>query len=457
VQSKAELYERILNHLQLRVGEGDIVTMQLFHMMQEKKEWHASRKVSIGFVLRSKVVAERKILYNQENLAASHARREETNQIETYTKLVNKVMPLVPLTGFAAYKSQARSQATLAEEFRKGFKSVSFCKNCNMYSRDNSKKPHKCKKSETGGGATRSQPKLYAKWKSDPTSVNECVTCGIYYLKAHKKCASAKSKARLSQAQKRMIDEKNVGGTQSQEEPQKASTARERKKAPQSKRNESDGEQEEKEEDFDEKDDEEGDEEQVRLNYDSDSSGSYTPARSVAPIDKLASLPFLGKRNASYDVEDEIAEQIGRAEADEAARVADAERWEANLPPREDHPDAHPEMMYNDQDLHDLKFEKEVARRGPFNNRTEQDRLARDPMAEEDWISIRGNNEWIRSGIVERVVSHINSTSKDESVFVTNVALEHSLFPEKLSKGQLLAFLKQNDPAKCGTIWREVS
>jgi hypothetical protein len=113
VQSKAELYERILNHLQLRVGEGDIVTMQLFHMMQEKKEWHASRKVSIGFVLRSKVVAERKILYNQENLAASHARREETNQIETYTKLVNKVMPLVPLTGFAAYKSQARSQANI--------------------------------------------------------------------------------------------------------------------------------------------------------------------------------------------------------------------------------------------------------------------------------------------------------------------------------------------------------
>jgi len=125
-------------------------------------------------------------------------------------------MPTVPLTGFAAYKSQAGSQATIAEEFRKGFKGVSFCDKCNIYSRDNVMKPHKCKK--MGGVAGSGQAKLYQKWKIDSESVKECTLCGIYYVKNHKKCAGTKSKARLSTADKKLIDEKeDGGGTQPQE------------------------------------------------------------------------------------------------------------------------------------------------------------------------------------------------------------------------------------------------
>jgi hypothetical protein len=279
VQPKAELYERVLNHFSLKITDCDIVAMQMYHMMQEKKEWHAARKVSIGFALRAKVVAERKILYNQENLAATHARREETNQTQTYTKLVNKIMPNIPLTGFAAYKSRARSQATIAEEYRKGFEGVSFCESCNLYSRDNVMKPHKCKKKSGSGGGGKSQPKLYEKWKADSDSVKECSICGLYYLKTHKKCATSRSKAKLSAADKRQIDERqerDAGGTQPQEESSPALPARKGKRIKISKKIEEIEDDEEEELELKNEEDEEEDEEE-EFDVDSDSSASYTP------------------------------------------------------------------------------------------------------------------------------------------------------------------------------------
>lgn len=479
VQPKAELYERILHHLGLKVTDCDIVTMQMYHMMQEKKEWHAARKVSIGFALRAKILAERKIVYNQENLAATHARREETNQTQTYTKLVNKVMPNIPLTGFAAYKSQMRSQATIAEEFRKGFKGVSFCANCNVYTRENVMKPHKCKRKAGAPGGGKSQAKLYEKWKADPDSVNECTICGMYYLKTHKKCATAKSKAKLSAAEKRQIDERqDASGTQPQEEkssglsvPSLAKTSTTRVKSEKIRTGKKTEEIEEEEEWEDDE------EEEMELEYDdsevdSDSSASYmprnqavlsTPAkvldRQSGVVSKVDSMHSKSAGNGpdEFSKKRENEKPIPYLQAAmERARKAKAAEWEANLPPRVDHPDARGEELYDEADLEALRFEKEIGRRDPFTTETESQRLSRDPMITEDWDSIIGNNCWVRSGVVDRVVSHINSTCRNKEVLVSNVALEHALFPDISDAKTLQLFLAKNDPAEKAALWKQV-
>jgi hypothetical protein len=469
VQPKAELYERMLCHLGLKVTDCDIVTMQMYHMMQEKKEWHAARKVSIGFALRAKVVAERKIVYNQENLAATHARREDTNQTQSYTKLVNKVMPNIPLTGFAAYKSQARSQATIAEEFRKGFKGVSFCQNCNIYSRDNVMKPHKCKKKSGSAAGGKSQAKLYEKWKLDADSVKECLTCGMYYLKAHKKCAAAKSKAKLSAADKRLIDEmqdRDGGGTQ----PQGESLGLSQTKLATSKRSRTGKKQSEKLAEDEEVDDEDEYEEEMEVEEEdscSDSSASYTPRNLVrvstptkkgkVGVNKEASTHHKSSESGQekFARKGEI-ELLERAVLEERARKARAAEWEANLPPRVDHPDARGEDLYDEADLDALRFEKEIGRRDPFTTETESQRLSRDPMIAEDWDSITGNNCWVRSGVVDRVVSHINSTYHNKEILVSNVALEHALFPDISDAKKLQLFLAKNDPAEKAALWKQV-
>jgi hypothetical protein len=481
VQPKAELYERIVCHLGLKVTDCDIVTMQLYHMMQEKKEWHAARKVSIGFALRAKILAERKIVYNQENLAATHARREETNQTQTYTKLVNKVMPNIPLTGFAAYKSQMRSQATIAEEFRKGFKGVSFCQKCNIYSRDSVTKPHKCKR-KAGAAGGKSQAKLYGRWKADPDSVKECMICGMYYLKTHKKCASAKSKAKLSAAEKRQIDERqdrDAGGTQPQEEKSsglsvsslpKTSSATHVKseKFRTSKKTEKMDEDEEEEDDEEEEMELEEDDSDV----DSDSSASYTP-RNQAVLSTPAKMLDVQSGGVSKvdsthsksagNGRDEFSKKLENEKpiphlqaATERERKAKAAEWEANLPPRVDHPDARGDELYDEADLEALRFEKEIGRRNPFTTETESQRLSRDPMITEDWDSIIGNNCWVRSGVVDRVVSHINSTCRNKEILVSNVALEHALFPDISDAKTLHLFLTKNDPSEKAALWKQV-
>ena len=466
VQPKAELYERMLNHLCLKTTECDIVTMQMYHMMQEKKEWHAARKVSIGFALRAKVVAERKIVYNQENLAATHARREETNQTQTYTKLVNKVMPNIPLTGFAAYKSQARSQATIAEECRKGFKGVSFCENCQLYIRHNVMKPHKCKRKGVNGAGGRSQAKLYEKWKVDSDSVKECVVCGMYYMKTHKKCANAKSKAKLSAAEKRVIDERqdqDAGGTQPQEESSLGLPGGKSKRMMVSAKNEKRDEDEEEDEEelpMEEEEDEGGD-------VGSDSSASYTPRnqavqkaqakRTTVNVIKVVATQNNSAGNSKKSEDQKLAAEVTtRKAAEERARKAKAAEWEANLPPRVDHPDARGEEMYDEADLQALRFEKEIGRRDPFTTETESQRLSRDPMITEDWDSIIGNNCWVRSGVVDRVVSLINSTFHNKEILVTNVALEFALFPDISDAKSLHLFLAKNDPTEKAAIWKQV-
>ena len=466
VQPKAELYERMLNHLCLKTTECDIVTMQMYHMMQEKKEWHAARKMSIGFALRAKVVAERKIVYNQENLAATHARREETNQTQTYTNLVNKVMPNIPLTGFAAYKSQARSQATIAEEFRKGFKGVSFCENCKLYIRHNVMKPHKCKRKGASGAGGRSQAKLYEKWKVDSDSVNECVVCGMYYLKTHKKCANAKSKAKLSAAEKRLIDERqdqDVGGTQPQEESRLGVPGGKGKRIIISAKNDREKRDEDEDEDEEELEEDEDEESDVG----SDSSASYTPRiqavqkaqaeKTTVNVSKVVATQsnLAGKSKKSED-QMLAVELTMRKAAEERARKAKAAEWVANLPPRVDHPDARGEEMYDEADLEALRFEKEIGRRDPFTTETESQRLSRDPMITEDWDSIIVNNCWVRSGVVDRVVSHINSTCRNKEILVTNVALEFALFPDISDTKTLQLFLAKNDPAEKAAIWKQV-
>jgi hypothetical protein len=103
----------------------------------------------------------------------------------------------------------------------------------------------------------------------------------------------------------------------------------------------------------------------------------------------------------------------------------------------------------------DVVFQKEVGRAGPFNSQTENERLARDPLAAEDWQSI-SENKWVRSGVIDRMVSHFNMASDNSTVLVTNIALEHALFPNAKEILDVKAFVEQNDPTKIGVAWHEV-
>ncbi len=114
-----------------------------------------------------------------------------------------------------------------------------------------------------------------------------------------------------------------------------------------------------------------------------------------------------------------------------------------------------PDIRWAADPCNDVVFRKEVGRAGPFNSETEKERLMRDPLTDEDWQSITKNNTWVRSGIVDRMVSYFNLTSNNESVLVTNIALEHALFPNFNEVTDLKAFLDQNNPAKIGTMWRQ--
>ena len=103
----------------------------------------------------------------------------------------------------------------------------------------------------------------------------------------------------------------------------------------------------------------------------------------------------------------------------------------------------------------DVVFQKEVSRAGPFSAETEKDRLARDPLTEEDWGSIRTSNTWVRSGVVDRMVSYFNTVMNNVTVLVTNIVLENTLFPSVSEVNNLKAFLERNDPAKIGALWRQ--
>lgn len=101
----------------------------------------------------------------------------------------------------------------------------------------------------------------------------------------------------------------------------------------------------------------------------------------------------------------------------------------------------------------DVVFQKEADRAGPFNSETEKERLGRDPLTDEDWESICKNNTWVRSGVVDRMVSFFNMNVNNAKVLITNIALEHALFPSVDEVIDLKTFLERNDPAKMGAMW----
>jgi hypothetical protein len=102
----------------------------------------------------------------------------------------------------------------------------------------------------------------------------------------------------------------------------------------------------------------------------------------------------------------------------------------------------------------DVVFQKEVDPQGHFNVETERARLARDPLTKEDWQSIEKKNTWVKSGVVDRMVSYFNMMG-NRTVLVTNIALEHALFPNAKEVTDLKAFLERNDPAKIGAVWQQ--
>ena len=316
-------------------------------------------------------------------------------------------------------------------------------------------------------------------------SVKECMICGMYYLKTHKKCATAKSKAKLSAAEKRQIDEseeQDAGGTHPQEEKSSglsvpsltktSSTTRVKsEKVRTSKKTEEMEEVEEEEDDDGEEMELEDDDSDV----DSDSSASYTPRNQAVlstPAKKKMTVDVQSGGVSKVDSTHSKSAGNGRDEfskkrenekpipglqaAMERERKAKAAAWEANLPPRVDHPDARGDELYDEADLEALRFEKEIGRRDPFTTETESQRLSRDPMITEDWDSIIGNNCWVRSGVVDRVVSHINSTCHTKEILVSNVALEHALFPDISDAKTLQLFLAKNDPAEKAALWKQV-
>ena len=205
---------------------------------------------------------------------------------------------------------------------------------------------------------------------------------------------------------------------------------------------------------------------------DSDSSASYTPRNQAvlstpAKKKKMLDVQLGGEliprtakvqemREMSFKTR-ENEKPIPRLQAaTERERKAKAAEWEANLPPRVDHPDARGDELYDEADLEALRFEIEIGRRDPFTTETENQRLSRDPMITEDWDSIIGNNCWVRSGVVDRVVSHINSTCHTKEILVSNVALEHALFPDIADAKTLQLFLAKNDPAEKAALWKQV-
>jgi hypothetical protein len=99
-------------------------------------------------------------------------------------------------------------------------------------------------------------------------------------------------------------------------------------------------------------------------------------------------------------------------------------------------------------------FKRKLTPQGPFNVETEKARLAPGPFTAADWLSIEKKNKWVKSGVVDRMVSHFNLMG-NKTVLVTNIALEHALFPNPNEATDLKAFLERNHPAKMGGLWHQ--
>ncbi len=193
----------------------------------------------------------------------------------------------------------------------------------------------------------------------------------MYYLKTHKKCATAKSKAKLSAAEKRLIDERqDAGGTQPQEEtaglpvPSLRKTGNHVNGKKISRGKKIDAVNEENEEEDEEEDEDEGEcEEELEMEEDqegdyieSDSSASYTPRnqvivsmpakkKNVAVLMDGVNRVVMTQRKNSKNTQDKFAkkyenDELIRFNMEETERKVRAAKWEANLPPRMDHPDA---------------------------------------------------------------------------------------------------------------------
>ena len=189
-------------------------------------------------------------------------------------------------------------------------------------------------------------------------------------LKTHKKCANAKSKAKLSAAEKRLIDERqdqDVGGTQPQEESRLGVPGGKGKRIIISAKNDREKRDEDEDEDEEELEEDEDEESDVG----SDSSASYTPRiqavqkaqaeKTTVNVSKVVATQsnLAGKSKKSED-QMLAVELTMRKAAEERARKAKAAEWVANLPPRVDHPDARGEEMYDEADLEALRFEKKL-------------------------------------------------------------------------------------------------
>jgi hypothetical protein len=99
-------------------------------------------------------------------------------------------------------------------------------------------------------------------------------------------------------------------------------------------------------------------------------------------------------------------------------------------------------------------FEAERGNTEPFSTETERARLARLPLTKEDCRSIMTKNAWVRSGVVDHMVSLFNvANARNGTVLVTNIGLEHALFPNAKEVTDLKAFLEQNDPTTMGARW----
>ncbi len=110
----------------------------------------------------------------------------------------------------------------------------------------------------------------------------------------------------------------------------------------------------------------------------------------------------------------------------------------------------------DDDPCDDVVFARDGENTGPFSTETETARLARLPLTNEDCRSIMKKDTWVRSGVVDHMVSLFNvANTSNGTVLVTNIGLEHALFPYTREVTDMKAFLGQNDPTKMGARWRQ--
>lgn len=148
-------------------------------------------------------------------------------------------------------------------------------------------------------------------------------------------------------------------------------------------------------------------------------------------------------------------ELVEVAKKEENERVAKADAWEKNLPPRVDHEDAHPPGS-DAGDYHPVVEQGSTVLQ-KWSLKSEMDRVTRLAVFKEDWESIEKNGAWVTAVIVDHIIAKLNfSNAQESNCILGNIALEVALFPQFHSKTAMETFLRQNNPILIGESWKKV-